>query len=347
MASLVTPGALPAMENVVPDTVRGYVNREERRDTGVKHQLTEWLTAAGLIEFESVVQRQYPTETSARGSDDESATLLQVSLGLAPVSWATAELIYEYDTAADEHRLDEALIAAEMDDLEMELGKLYVPFGEYFSHFVTGPLLEFGETRATGMTVSYATAGRLDLTGFVYQGEAQGADSGGDGVDGGFSIEGSPTPIITLGASYLSDLAAGDGTLASAGSTSSQRRVAGLGAYAVASHGRIELTSEWLQAAQAFRGVDPDRDRPRAWNIELAYAMARNFAWAVRLEGSRELESAPQTQVGTAIAWRIAKQASITLEYLQGSYKAGIAEDAQGRELDRTRQAGMQVSIEF
>ena len=59
------------------------------------------------------------------------------------------ELIYEYDDddGSNQQTIDEAILAFEGGDFELELGKLFVPFGEYFQPFRSGPLLEFGETR--------------------------------------------------------------------------------------------------------------------------------------------------------------------------------------------------------
>jgi hypothetical protein len=59
-------------------------------------------------------------------------------------------------------------------------------------------------------------------------------------------------------------------------------------------------------------------------------------------------------QGGVSVAWRPFKYASITLEYLQGKYEHGLAEDSQElaedsqeRELDKVHQFGSQLTIEF
>jgi hypothetical protein len=45
----------------------------------------------------------------------------------------------------------------------------------------------------------------------------------------------------------------------------------------------------------------------------------------LRLEGSHELEDAPECQVGTALTWRAGKQASVRLECLHGRFADGLA----------------------
>jgi hypothetical protein len=115
------------------------------------------------------------------------------------------ETIYEYDDKSNRHTLDEAIAAFEGGDFELELGKLFVPFGVYFSHFVSGPLLEFGETRGRGATLSYRPDDRLDLAAFVYKGRASKTESNGRDWDWGFAVEGSPFEFGSFGVSYLSE----------------------------------------------------------------------------------------------------------------------------------------------
>jgi hypothetical protein len=126
-----------------------YTTREERRDAGVKHEITDWLTASGLLEFEGILQSFSLFDTSSHPQEDDFTKTLQLGLEISPLSWMRGELIYEYDDDDESNKqtIDEAILAFEGGDFELELGKLFVPFGEYFSHFVSGPLLEFGETR--------------------------------------------------------------------------------------------------------------------------------------------------------------------------------------------------------
>jgi hypothetical protein len=112
------------------------------------------------------------------------------------------ELIYEYDDDDESNKqtIDEAILAFEGGDFELELGKLFVPFGEYFSHFVSGPLLEFGETRTHdwGGTLSYGPHERLDLAAFVYEARTRKAGSNAGYWDWGFAVEASPFESSTL-----------------------------------------------------------------------------------------------------------------------------------------------------
>ncbi|MGH8575882.1 MAG: hypothetical protein ACREXJ_03010 [Gammaproteobacteria bacterium] len=102
--------------------------------------ITDWLTASGLVEFEGILQSFSLFDTSSHAQEDDFTKTVQLGLEISPLSWMRGELIYEYDDDDESNRqtIDEAILAFEGGDVELELGKLFVPFGEYFSHFVSG-----------------------------------------------------------------------------------------------------------------------------------------------------------------------------------------------------------------
>lgn len=117
-------------------------------------------------------------------------------------------------------------------------------------------------------------------------------------------------------------------------------------AYLIAGYDWFELTIELVRALNSFRGLDPDRNRPRAWNIELGFYPDGDFEWALRLEGSGDVEDAPRLQGGVSVAWRITETASLTLDYLRGVYRHGLAEH-NDHELDKVHTVAAQLSVEF
>ncbi|MDQ3773231.1 MAG: LbtU family siderophore porin [Pseudomonadota bacterium] len=328
-----------------------YTTREERRDAGVKHEITDWLTASGLLEFEGIFQSFSLSHSSSHPQEDDFTKTLQLGLEISPLSWMRGELIYEYDhdDESNKQTTDEAILALEGGDFELELGKLFVPFGEYFSHFVSGPLLEFGETRTHdwGVTLSYGPHDRLDLAAFVYEGRARKAGSNAGYWDWGFAVEASPFESSAFGMSYLSDLADSQERLLTDSSDRYETRVDALSAYVVFGFDRCELTAEFVAALDSFKEFGPDKDQPSAWNVELASFPRADVQLALRLEGSSELEGAPRYQGGIALGWRFTNISSVTLESLLGAFKRGLAEDSRERDLDKVHQIGAQLSIEL
>lgn len=329
---------------------RIYTTREERRDAGIKHAIVDGLYLSGLVELETIEQRRSLFDESGRSEDGEYTATVQLGLEAQPLEWMKFELISEFEQDSESGQtgpiLDEALLALEAGDFELELGRLYVPFGVYFSRFVSGPLIEFGETRAGAAALSYGPDERFDLVVFAYRGDARPAASSSRRWDWGAAVEVSPLPLATLGASYLSDLADSDEKLLE-DSDRYERRVDAWSAYVVAGVGPFEASAEWVAARRGFRELEPDRDAPRAWNLELGYAPRDDLECAVRYEGSRELEDAPAWQAGVALNWRALRSTTLTVEYLRAGYRRGLAEDERERLFETRNQFGVLLSVEL
>lgn len=337
------PGTRPA-ENA---QARVYVTPEERRESGLWHAPTDWLRVAGLLELEQTAVR-YERDGGGHGDDRDFGKTLQLGAVAMPVAWAKAELLFEYDDeGSDTYRFDEATLAVEAGDFELAGGMLYMPFGTYFSHFATGPVLEFGETRDTGVTLAWGPDERFDAAVFAYRGRARHVDARGSDWDWGAAFEFSPSRHGLVGAGYLADLADSDEGLLRDVGDRYRDAVAAWNAYAVVGIGPFELVAETVCALDSFRELEPDRNRPSAWNLEFAYFPAGRLEWAVRVEGSREVEDAPRRRVGVALSWRATRAVSLTLEYLRSWYGDDLAEDGDGEPVTASHQVGAQLSVAF
>lgn len=317
--------------------------REERRAAGLKLEFGEWFTLSGLADLESTFQRVRLVDLDETSTDNDFSGTLELGLEIQPISWAKVELLYEFDGSSD---LDEATLSIERHGLELELGRLYVPFGEYFSHFITGPMLEFGETRSAGGVLSYALSDRLDVSAFLHHGLATQVDSDGPDLDWGLAVEGSPLGSVTFALSYTSDLADSKHEILEDQNDEYRRRVPGLSAYGLFSRGPFEVTVEFVLALNSFEEFPEQWDQPRAWNVELAYFPLDALELDLRIEGSAELQDAPRTRAGVAAAWRIIPHVYVRGEFLHGWYEPGLAMDKDGHVWDQAQQIGFQLSIE-
>lgn len=326
---------------------RRFTTREEQRDEALKHEITDWLAVSGLVELEFLRTQFNTAESSSQVYKSESGRSFESVLDITPLPWLKSELVWEYDFKTNRDKLDEAIVAFALSDFELELGRLYPPFGEFYSHFVSGPLLEFGETRGTGAVLSYAPGDWLDVSAVVFRGKAEKLGSGGRSVDWGLAMEAAPLEMVTLGVSYFSDLAESDENLLADTGRRYQRRVAGMNAYAQVVYEWGDLTAEWVRALSSFRELESDRNKPQAWNTELAVYLTDDLGLALRLEGSEELEDAPHRQGGVALTWRFWNKFFLTGEVLRGTFKRGLAEDAKERELLRVNQIGVQISMDL
>jgi hypothetical protein len=268
---------------------------------GLKRQITPLLTASGLAEVE-VLYQDFDAKggTSDDTGRDDSATL-QLGLVATPWGFSKAELILEYDTDDDKVKTDEAVLALETGPWELALGKQYLPFGVYISNFVSGSLVEFGETQVSEAAVlAYGPSDDFDLSLFTYRGRARSADNNAGRWDWGLATEFWFNQAWSVGLSYESDLADADSRPLEDEDDRYDRRVAGVSGYILWAGERVQVTLEGLAATGSFRELDNDRNRPRAWNAELVYVGYASFDLALRFEGSRELEDEPQVQFGAA-----------------------------------------------
>lgn len=341
---LATPPA-SAEEPDGNDSGRLYSTREEQREAGLQRRLTPWLTLSGLAELEITADRF--SSTTSRDYLDETDATVQIGLIATPVERLEAELITEYDTATDKVILEEATLTLEFEPWELIAGKQYLPFGVYFSHFATGPLIELGETRATAANLTYDHQDTVELSFSVYRGRAREKNSEDNGIDWALAIAAWGTDRLSLGLSYVSDLGDADARLLEDENDRFGRKIAGLSSYLLWVDDKFEVSLEALGAIRSFDELDADRNRPFAWNLEFVHFPFPRFDWALRLEGSTELEEAPRLQYGVAVNTRLHRRATLTVEALHGRFDGNLAIDAEDNPYAHVNHIGILLSVVF
>ena len=344
---LLMPLASYAEEPAQTDEVRRYRTLEERRDAGIKHALTDWLEVSPLIELEYNKQRFVTDDSAATDTTfSETANTFQLEIVLDPVDWVTVEIVYEYDDLLEEVILDEALAEFELNKFKLELGRLTVPFGEYYSRFVTGPLLEFAETDARALVMAWEPDDEFEAAIFVLKSKLGKAGDKDDALDWGISLNASLTETIDVGLSYLSDISESDEQLLDDAITYEQK-VGAVSAYINVEIGDFDVSAELVSALNDFAEFEADFNRPLAWNIEFGVYPEGHFEWALRVEGSDELEDEAEIQLGLGTTWHLHKQVYATAEYLRGRYKKGRVENDLEELLSHQKQFALQLVISF
>jgi len=327
------------------EAVRRYITREEKLEAGQRREITRWLYATTLAEYEWSSERRSGT---ARAETDKSSVLtLQGGLQILPADYIQSEIVLEYDSEADETIVDELVAAVSWEDFEIEAGKQGLPFGEYYSRFATGPLIEFGETTETALKLSYELGDLVDLSLTAYEGPATDASGKGSDIDYVAAIESQPVEQLSLGLSHLTDLADSDEGLLRHNGDLFRDKVSALNAYAFWVGGDYELSLEYVSALDRFRELDEEVDKPMAWNLELGLFVMDDLDLAFRLEGSSELEEAPARQVGLAATALLHERATLTFELLHGRFKEGFVTDDEDNPFDHVTTVGIQFSAAF
>ena len=331
------------------DGARIYRSLEERREAGVGIPVADWLTISGLLEVELGQRRDKVQNAAPELRDDVFSSSVQLGFEAVLAEFLKAEALFnaEWDDG-QRTTLDEAFLSLDFESLEIEAGRLYPPFGEFYSYFVTGPLLEFGETRGTALVASYGIADTAEVSFFVLDGETDGSKKKSDSVNFGFGIDlVSEHRVVKAGGAYLYDLADAS-TVSEFDFVNVERnRVGGLTGYVLLGVGSIEISAEIVGAIHEFEAFDEEVNRPVAWNLEVAYGHRPSLLFALRFEGSDELPDEPERQVGLAATWRMNKYASVSAEYLFGRYKDDFVFDDGGNALTTRRQFGVQISVQF
>ncbi len=330
-----------------------YHTLAEKKAAGLATQITERITISGLIEVEGAAEDAELTDGTSDAASDLTLATAQLGFGVEVTDHILGDLIFLFEEGDEDSdiEVDEAAINLVNEVWFGRIGRQYLPFGAFHSHFISDPLtLELGETRETALLGGYKQD-RFSLSAFVFNGDAEKAGQEDHLRDWGVSLTLTPGGGFEMGASYLSDLADTDAELVLSETNPDNEygdRVGGWSAYATAAVGKFELSAEALGAVEAFEAIDLDADgngagdKPLAWNLELAYYHKETLEFSARLEGSDELAGQPELQYGAGVSWAAWENVSLSLEYLRGEF-----DEAFGEGLDNRNLVTAQLALEF
>jgi len=278
---------------------------------------------------------------------DEKKAKAKSSLDLATFEfYATADITEDFTTEAvllweeDELDLDVAVVKlANLLDkpLMLNIGKMYVPFGEFYTEMVSDPLtLDFAETNRPALQVSLQNQiVHPSLT--VFSGKVRNED-----IDNYvLRMDVSPCGWFHAGAFYISDLRETDCLRELIDSTGVDgHRTAGGGMFACANMQKLTLSGEYIQTIDRFaRGsLEPSarKLRPRTWMVEASTPVFDTLTLAARYEYAQNLPDFADERYGAAIAWNLKEHLTLSSELLRSNLDAGMA-----------TQATIQLAVEF
>lgn len=239
--------------------------------------------------------------------------------------------------------LDEGALDFDFDTWSVKFGIQNLDFGEYYSHFVSGPLLEFGETRKWAVAIERELTDSLDFVGYSFDNEDARAT-----VDLGWgaAVEWvSESESFRFGTGYLSDLRQSD-VLFREEDYANTSAVPGWNLYALAGFESFEITAELVTATDYFNNEE-SRLLPQAYNLELAYFVNYDFQFATRVEYGRDLVDEPEWQTGLSITWLFGKHLILSVDYLYGTYKTPLEIEENEPYVKRRNLIATQVGFEF
>lgn len=327
--------------------VRIYRSPAERREAGLGRHINDWLAASGLAEIET--EHSERTFSNSRSNDSRHLTdkTLQLGLNFSIREHLTAELVLEHEIDVNHTLVDEALIVYEGEVLSLEAGRLYIPFGEYYSHFVTGPILEFGETRGDAIVADVAISDSVDLIAYALTGRAEKPGESAGRIDWGVGLDfANDDESVKFSVAYFSDLAETEAELLGDYRHQYHRRVGGFSAHTLIGCDRYEFTAEYLGALRSFNELDAEENRPWAANVEFSWFPVHRVQLSARVEASGDIADEPQRQYGLSAAWLLADHVNIAVDYLYGHFRQDFAFD-DDNEITRRHLLTAQLSLEF
>ena len=344
----------------LPERIRRIEEKMEQK--GVLGKWADKITLSGVIEAEAYYEDYDNDDHTIKDEDSSDITLATVELGIdvdiiKHVKGRVLFLWEEDDTEPVD--VDEGFITLDGEDvvpLYLNVGKLYVPFGNFESHFISDPLtLELGETRESALTVGYVNEW-MDVSVSAFNGDIDetGEDNHIESYVAGASFSVPEELIsnfgITAGVSYISNIADSDGL---EGETPGEIKdyVGGFNAFvSISFMDKFFLECEYLGALDEFEPgellFDGGKEfQPETWNFELAYAATDRLEVAVKYEGGDDLggplltenQFLPEVQYGAAVTYGLFENTSLSLEYLHGEF-----ENDDERDLVTT-----QLAVEF
>lgn len=292
---------------------------------------------SGVVEVEGTYTDTDYDETDKDDKTTSDLTLATVELGVEAdvAKHVSAQVLFKKEDD-DSVMVDEGFITLDGADvlpMYLDIGKLYVPFGNYASHFISDPLtLEIGETLDTAAKIGFAHD-MIDLSVAAYNGDGDTHES----EERIKSFVGSaawtlpqgviPDLGLSLGASYISNIADSDGLSGELSHKAYETTVGGIGSFLILSYlEQFFFEAEYVGATDDFEdgalgfGND-EKVRPTAWNFELAYAPIEKLELAARYEGADDVGNwQPERRYGAAATYSLFANTSLALEYLHATY---------------------------
>ncbi|MDF7809224.1 LbtU family siderophore porin [Pontiellaceae bacterium B12219] len=287
------------------------------------------MTQKGLETFEWGVLLEaegYYAQTGDEAESDITLATVEFVADTAVTEWLSAHvgLLWEEDDT-DPFSMDEGFISIGL-DYYTQLGKYYLPFGNFETAFISDPLtLELGEINRSSALIGYRNNKYFDVSAGVFQGYDEDVIQCGYGAVNAFVGE-----TAVIGAYLLSDILETDGFADL--KESSESGAPGAGVFANVFLGPVMLNAEFITAISdvTYFGIDY---QPMAYNIEGSVNFAEKWLAGLKLEGSGDFMNEVidptgtsgidnlgyfhETGVGGVVSYGFHTNAKVGLEYMR------------------------------
>jgi len=310
----------------------------ETKLAGLLGNWADKIHPGACIEVEASYEDYNFHDPSKRDTDTSDLVLATVEIGFDVdiAKHVKASLFFLYEEDATDFDVDQGIITidgADVVPLYVDLGKMYIPFGMFESHFIRDPLtLELGETNESAAVGGFRND-LLELSVGAFNGDID--ETGEENhinnylASACFTLPETTVPDLNLtaGISWVSNIADSDALQEEATATI-KNHIGGFNTFIIASLlDRFFFNAEYLGAIDDFKAGELSFDggksyRPEAWTIEFAYGVTDSLNLAVCYEGSNDCgDFLPEKQFGGVVSYDLFKHTSVALEYLYGKFE--------------------------
>ncbi len=241
-------------------------------------------------------------------------------------------LLWEEDDT-EENNLDEGYItfgATEGIPFYATAGKMYLPFGNFESAFISDPLtLEMAEINQSAALVGFANSW-VDVNAGAFNGDFE-EDMADNTIDDGFaSVAFTPIENLVFGAYWLSDLLETDGFEDFANGLAAYESIGGAGVFLNAQLGPVALNAEFVAALEKLSASGL---LPSAYNLEASMPVHEKVTVGVKFEGSDDFyatvgsDKFADWQTGFVVSYAFNEHVVFSGEYLHAE---GLDNDESG-----------------
>lgn len=240
----------------------------------------------GGVDFSGKMEGEFG-HVAADGDSENDFTLAKVELGadVSLNSRVSGSFLFQYqqgdDVTVDEGAINFGIPVSPSLDGEVSFGILFVPFGEFNSHFIANPYTkDIGETKQAGLRFS---ASNSIISGSVVFYNEEIDVVGGSNSQIGDMAAGlvASTPegalgsdaSLSAGISFIRNVAGTDGINDMIGDGAVQERTAGLGGFASFSAKGAFLEAEFVRTMNDIQIEDGGAIKPIAFNLEAGLSL--------------------------------------------------------------------------
>lgn len=315
-------------------------------------QLPDGLELGAVVEVET-----FYSHTDSEDESDLTLATVELGAGWQFTDWLRGDLVFLYEEDDTEPMdVDQAILTFGNTDvfpLFMQLGKMYVPFGNFDSFFISDPIvLELGETLESGALVGFEKGG-FSASLSAFNGNL--STDGEDQVDNlvfaaSYGIE-SDDASLTVGGAWIRNIMESDGLTGvleehffTAATDTTGDDTGGFNAWATATLGPATLIAEYVTALEEFDVNGAEQGlKPSSLNLEFGVALSDRLDVAAKYETSDDVADwFAKTRCGVVCGYLLSEtevcSTALALEYMREDFGDG-AEDAD--------MVTMQVAVGF